>query len=370
VRICFLADAGSIHTYRFAKFFVDGGHEVKVISMRPARGEFKALSAELYANTLVSDRFLLHALANLVKAPRILREIRRFKPDILHVHDVFCYGPFALLSGRPYLVTPWGSDVLIASRKAGVLSAMVRRVIRRATTVLYDGGEHMRERLLELGAAAAGMQTFAFGVDVKLFVPDKRSDEVRRELGCTPEGHLVISTRNLEPVYDIACYVRAAAAVVQDAPGTRFIVVGDGSLRQELEALASELGVAEHVQFAGRVTMDQMSAYVASSDVYVSSSTSDAGIAASTAEAMASGVPAVITDFGDNGNWVRDGENGFLFPVGDAEALADRIVTLLRDPELRARCGKVNTAVIEERNNYYREMASVEELYRRLLAEG
>jgi glycosyltransferase involved in cell wall biosynthesis len=78
---------------------------------------------------------------------------------------------------------------------------------------------------------------------------------------------------------------------------------------------------------------------------------------------LACGFPAVITDFGDNSSWVQDGQNGYLFPVGDSSALADRIISLLGDTALRKRCGKLNASVILERNNYYKEMASVEQLY-------
>jgi glycosyltransferase involved in cell wall biosynthesis len=101
----------------------------------------------------------------------------------------------------------------------------------------------------------------------------------------------------------------------------------------------------------------------------VSTSLSDAGIAASTAEAMACGLPVVITDFGDNGRWVKNGEGGFLFRPGDHEALAQAIVWLLTHEGARSAFGRVNRTTIEQHNDYEKEMAKMERLYEELCVQ-
>lgn len=365
MRICFLADGRSIHTYRFVKYFVDRGHKVALISMRPVREDLRRLDLDLMETPLTTTRFIAFAAANLLKLPAVLSRIRRFNPDVLHVHDAFCYGFFAWLSRRPYILTPWGTDVLIMPNRNRAFRSLVCRAVRGASMILYDGGAHMLKRLRELGAPAEKLHVFAFGVDVRAFSPANRDEDTRRQLGAdSSQAGIVISTRNFEPVYDIATFIRASALILERRPHTRFVLVGDGSLRGELEAQARSLGVADRMLFTGRIPMDRMARCLASSDVYVSSSLSDAGIAASTAEAMASGMPAVITDFGDNGRWVRDGQNGFLFPSGDAETLARKVTELLAAPELRRACGAANVDIIRARNNYYVEMERVESLYR------
>jgi glycosyltransferase involved in cell wall biosynthesis len=97
--------------------------------------------------------------------------------------------------------------------------------------------------------------------------------------------------------------------------------------------------------------------------VYVSTSTADAGIAASTAEAMATELPVVISDSAENGLWIDDGANGFLFPTGDATVLADRLQRLVEDPALRARLGRAGRATIIARNDYDGEMRKMDALY-------
>ncbi len=98
-------------------------------------------------------------------------------------------------------------------------------------------------------------------------------------------------------------------------------------------------------------------------DVYVSTSLSDAGLAASTAEAMACGLPVVITDFGDNRKWIEDGESGFIVPLKDPKALAEKIIYLLKNKDIRREFGMRNRKIIEEKNNYYREMEKMENSY-------
>ncbi len=102
-------------------------------------------------------------------------------------------------------------------------------------------------------------------------------------------------------------------------------------------------------------------------DVYVSTSLSDAGIDASTAEAMACGLPVVVTDVADNKKWVDNGVNGFVVPVKDPKSLAEKIIYLLQNEDIRKKFGKINRKIIEERNNYYKEMKKMEDIYKELI---
>jgi glycosyltransferase involved in cell wall biosynthesis len=127
------------------------------------------------------------------------------------------------------------------------------------------------------------------------------------------------------------------------------------------------LGISQSVKFTGRIPNDELPEYLSSADIYVSTSLSDAGLAGSTAEAMACGLPVIITDFGDNGKWVEDEINGFLIPLRDPEALASKIIQLIRDEEIRDRFGRINRQIIEERNDWQKEMRKIEELYESLM---
>jgi glycosyltransferase involved in cell wall biosynthesis len=155
--------------------------------------------------------------------------------------------------------------------------------------------------------------------------------------------------------------------VLKEAPETKFVIAGKGSEEKKLKELAKSLGVEDNVKFVGFIRNDELPQYLNTVDVYVSTSLSDAGIAASTAEAMACGLPVVITDVADNKKWVEDGVNGFLVPIKDPKSLAERIIYLLRNEDVRKRFGKINREIIEERNNYYKEMEKMEDIYKELI---
>jgi len=101
-------------------------------------------------------------------------------------------------------------------------------------------------------------------------------------------------------------------------------------------------------------------------DVYVSTSLSDAGIAASTAEAMACGLPAVISATAENNKWIESNRNGFLFPAKNANKLAEILIRLISNAELCRKIGIAGRQTIIEKNDYGNEMAKMEKLYEKL----
>jgi glycosyltransferase involved in cell wall biosynthesis len=300
-----------------------------------------------------------------MRAGRAVRKIlARVRPHLLHVHSVGTYGVVGALSGRrPLVATAWGSDVLLTAR-APVKRMVIRAVLRRAELVTCDA-LHMREALLRLGVPAAKIRVVYFGTDPTKFRPgvDGAHIRARFRLGAGP---VIISLRSLEPIYDVATLIRAMPAVVREVPEARCLVVGDGTEREALQALVRSLGLSGTVSLAGAAPPEDMPAFLAAADIYVSTSRSDAGLAASTAEAMASALPVVVTASAENHLWVVEGKGGFLIPLGDAETLARRILDLIHQPAVRKAYGAHNREVIEDRNNYFREMAKMEDLYREI----
>jgi glycosyltransferase involved in cell wall biosynthesis len=194
-------------------------------------------------------------------------------------------------------------------------------------------------------------------------VGNKAEEKVRLGFSDSP---IVLSLRNLEKIYDVETLVQSIPYVLSEFAEVVFIIAGRGSQERHLKQLGLSLGVSEHVRFMGFISNDILPNYLNAADIYVSTSLSDAGISASTAEAMACEVPVVITDSGENKLWVEDGENAFLIPVRKPKALAERIVTLLRSDILRKKFGVGGRKIIQEKNNYYVEMEKMEKIYKEL----
>ncbi len=200
--------------------------------------------------------------------------------------------------------------------------------------------------------------------------PAKKDPKLKKELGFEEDARIVLSLRQLKPIYDIPTFIRSIPLIAEKEPRARFIVASDGPDKQSLVEMSKSLGVADKVRFTGFMSSEELQRYAASSDIYVSSSLSDAGLAASTAEAMASQVASVITDFGNNKDWIEDGVNGFLFPMKDHHALAEKVLFLIQHPDIARQYALKGRETIQERNNWRKQMESVERLYEQMILTG
>ncbi len=363
-RICYLGNAASVHTLRWANYFAEHNWEVDLITWhQPIKG------IEIHGGVAVHRVFSPpHSLARYGALLEIACLMRKICPDIIHAHYISTFGILAglysrLFGFRPLVLTAWGSYNLINSKR--LHRQLQKHAIGRAALITCDA-KHMVEVLVKLGAAREKIELIYFGTDAQRFKPGQRSRELRDKLGIA-DAPVVISLRNLSPIYDVESLIRSIPLVLKKVPETRFIVAGDGEQRESLKNLAQSLGVSNSVRFVGQIPNDELPQYLNASDIYVSTSLSDAGLAASTAEAMACGLPVVITDFGDNRRWVEDGVNGFIVPLRNHEALASKIIYLLQNEEKRREFGKANRQVIEERNNREKEMEKIGALYNELI---
>ncbi|MFA5386572.1 MAG: glycosyltransferase family 4 protein [Candidatus Paceibacterota bacterium] len=361
MKICFLTAVNSIHSKRWAQYFLEKGHQVYWLSLGiDNKNEISNINFYLIKKFPLK---FLRPLFYVVYLKKILREI---KPDILHVHQLWIDGLIGVLSGfHPLVVTPWGSDVLIG-QKSKIKRPLIEFILEKADLITTDG-ENTKAIIENLGINSQKIKRICFGVDVKKFKPEPESKELKRSLGIT-NSSTVISLRSLMPIYDLKTLIQAIPLILEKAKNAKFIIVGEGPEKEELLSTSRSLGVFDSVKFIGSISNEEIHKYLNLADVYVSTALSDSGIAASTAEAMACGLPVVVTDTGDNNRWIKNGENGFVIPIKNPEALAEKIIYLIRDKKLGEKIGGINRKVIEERNNYYKEMEKMERIYINLLS--
>jgi glycosyltransferase involved in cell wall biosynthesis len=174
----------------------------------------------------------------------------------------------------------------------------------------------------------------------------------------------LLSNRNLESHYNVECTLRAFALIRQRVPDARLIVAGDGSERHTLRELAAILAPGK-VDFVGAVAPENMPGLYDQADIFVNASDVD-NQPLSIIEAFASGLPVVTTNAGGIPDMVTDGETGLMVGRGDYEALADRVIRLLRDKDVatgiaaraREECGRYSWASVSGKwLRLYRELA-------------
>ncbi|MEO6445707.1 MAG: glycosyltransferase family 4 protein [Gemmatimonadaceae bacterium] len=156
-----------------------------------------------------------------------------------------------------------------------------------------------------------------------------------------------LSNRNLEPLYNVGCSIRAFGQVQRDVPDAELSIAGDGAERPRLEALVRELGL-RHVRFLGRVPPTEMPALYDAADVYINSPDID-NMPNSIIEAFAAGLPVVTTDAGGIPYIVRHESNALMVASGDADALGRAALRLVQEPALAERLAAVGRTECLER---------------------
>lgn len=302
---------------------------------------------------------------------RLLGLFREYRPHILHTHTGKA-GILGRLAGRamgiPIVIHTYHGHVLdgyYGALKTGV-ARQVERTLARLSTRLIAVSERVKADLVRHRVDdGSGIEVIPLGFDLEPFARAKRqSGEFRKELGLAPEHRLVGIVGRIFPIKNHRLFLQAAQRVARKETKTRFVIVGEGVLLEEMTALARELGLGERVFFTGW-RRDLPRIYADLDALVVSSHNEGTPVAA--IEAMAAGCPVVGTRVGGMPDLVTDGETGILVPPGDSEALAGRLLDVLNDREL-ARClGEQSAGRVLERYGIQRLVADVERLYDALL---
>ena len=234
--------------------------------------------------------------------PRLARWLRDVRADWIHAHYLTSHGTLAW-AARAFFRVPgrlvgsaWGSDILVAPSRSAVIRVVTSRVLRACTLTTSDS-QAMAARMRELGARE--VMVFPFGLEA---MPDESTAK---------EPWLFFANRGLEPAYAPHRVLQIFSSIAAWQPHARLVVANDGSLRSALEREAVSMGLAERVQFTGRLDGHQQDQWYARARWYLSLPETDS-VSVSVLEAMAHGCVPVLSDLAANRELVRDGENGLI----------------------------------------------------------
>jgi glycosyltransferase involved in cell wall biosynthesis len=197
------------------------------------------------------------------------------------------------------------------------------------------------------------------GVDTQRFAPVPDAHAVRRELNIAPTAPVVSIVAALRPEKNHALFLEVAQRVLRKMSDARFLIVGDGPCRAELEQLAKELAIENSVAFLG--ARDDVPRMLSVTNVFALTSHNEAN-PVSILEAMSVGRPVVATNVGSIHEVVDDGETGFLTPPGDADQFAACLIKLLNDPLLCQRMGDSGRQRVVEHWSLENMVAGYEQL--------
>jgi len=329
IRLAFLADGESVHTKRWLTYFVGKGYEVHLITStaKPIKGaKIHELRFSLARNTY----FHAHATFPL-RVLKIRKAVKEINPDILHAHYITNYGLCAALSGfHPFILSPWGSDIMIDPQRSQIKKLFIRFALKKADLVHTASA---RARLIELGCDPRKIFVHQWGVNTNRFSPKARSQSLQRRLGID-SGYSVLCARYWKPQYNVEVFIKAVPLVLRRMKNVKFVMLGGGPLESKLKNLARKLGVYEDILFVGRIPEEEMPKYLASVDLYVDTCPRrTSGVGQTARQAMACGTPQILTS--RPGTKSSDWFFGVTCKQLDHQDMAETIVRLLKNEKTR-----------------------------------
>lgn len=346
MKILFIAPSNSIHSKKWIDYFTDL-HEIYWISFYKKTIELKPTINYLEINSLYA---LLLNISKLIKFVN--------KSDLIHQHYLGKYSWLLLIFKKITFVSPWGSDVKFVQTKS-LKGFVIKKVLKKSKIITIDA-DYMSSHVLKFGEFKEKIKRINFGTDTTFFnyYPIKEKQEKQEK-----STYKIISLRNLEKIYcieDLICSMEILPLNLKNK--IHLDIYGDGNERKHLENLVESKGLNKIITFKGRYSYQNLPQLLKKYDLYISTSSSDAGLAASTSEAMSCGTLVLSSDNSENIYWIKG--NGMLYKTNDIKDLRDKIIDSinLNFEERKNLIENARKKIVSE-NDFIGQMEKMEKLY-------
>lgn len=366
MRVLYFSQDYTTHDFRFLSALSKTEHDIVYLPLERMKS---TENRELPEGVRMVQGWGQTETMRVFDVPFLRRRLRKLlgdiQPDVVHAGPVQKSALLTALTGYQPLVTmSWGSDLLMdAQRGMGRWSA--RFTLSRSAILVCDC-RAVRDVAVDLGMPEDRVVVFPWGVDLGHFRPD-HSVDLRKALGWE-DAFVLISTRAWEPLYGVDVVIDGFINAASIEANLRLLLLGAGSLEPVIRSKLENAGMLDRVHFAGQIGYDALPKHYRSADLYISASYSD-GSSISLLEAMACGVPALVSDIPGNREWITPEEEGWWFSKGDPKSLSRGILASVRDRNhLREMAGAVRNKA-EERANWQENFASLLDAYSLAVAQ-
>jgi len=366
LRILGIGDAKSRHFVRWAQRLAEQGHEVHIASSRynPREGEHDGLVVHQLQE--VDPLLRVPFVRRYRMIPALQRVAKEAKPDVVHSHYLLPYGYWTARAGlEPLVVSPWGKDAIVDAWSSPEAEGRARIGLAPDRALAYVvNSQALEDASVRLGADRAKFHRIFWHARIDNYSPQLADRSRWRDLGWPDDAVVCLSLRNFRPYSNLDIVLKAFSAAHTEVPELRlFSTAGGGWSRDEFDRLAQELGIEPHMAVRD-VHASELPAVNASADFAVSLADVDSS-PASLLETMASGVPVIAGLAPSMDEWIQSGHGGELVERHDVDAVAQAMVKLARDPELRRVYGERNLHEVHSR--FGDPTAQLEQVYREVL---
>jgi glycosyltransferase involved in cell wall biosynthesis len=361
MRVLYFSDNGSDHNRRFVEKITSFGHELFFLDITGQQPRFPMPPRAV--RITAHQTFPREAPPNVVRAflPELQSLISDLRLDLVHAGPMQSCGYLAALAGfHPLIVMSWGSDLLLHAERDATWRAAIELALRGADGFACDCEAVRSAGLRYASFPPTHIAMFPWGLEPGIFsaLGDKVPDWTPTH-GTTT----ILCTRSWEPLYDIEVLLEAFAMAYEMNKKLRLLLLGDGSQRDLIHKFIAERDLAGIVCTRQETHSSFMPRWFRAADVYVSCARSD-GTSISLLEAMATGLPVVVSDIPSNREWVTPDENGWLASVGSAQDFAEKLLRAASlDPEQAKTLRANNNQVIALRANWDQNFPALMNLY-------
>ncbi|WP_416729648.1 glycosyltransferase [Fictibacillus sp. JL2B1089] len=355
MKLLLLAPGRSIHTHKWALYFKQKGWEVKVATFQDHYSEENAKEID----TVILPKKLPGKLSYFGAVPFIKKLLRTFEPDIFHAHFLSSYGLIgALTDFHPYYVSVWGTDIFQFPQKNPLNRKMIEFTLNRADRICSTshvmGKETNKYTTKEISITP-------FGVDLDVFKPRPKENNPIIQIGIV---------KALSDKYGIGTLIKAFKKVHEKHLNTELVIVGGGPQLDDYKKLSDDLSIGDHVKFTGKIPNTEVPKFINQMDIFTVPSRDQESFGVAAVEAMACGVPVVVTNVGGLPEVVKEGDTGFIVPKEDPEKLATAINHLIENKEERKRMGKNGIVHVRKEYDWYENASRMEKLYQQTLRQS
>ena len=345
LKIAIVANANNIHTIRWVSGLKDKGHTVEIFSLKENN------SANYFGPEPPLDRRFIFNLGREVRktASCLQNLIDTFKPDIVHGFFLTNHGMYtSRITNYPTIVTAMGSDVLLMPNESKLLSWIIKNTAKKVD-VLVTVSKALTENIKTWGIDSSKLITSPLGIDINKFKPLNKEK-------------IVLFSRGFKEVYDPLTLVKAIPYVVSKIPDVKFVLCGEGPLREQCMLYLNEKGMMDSVEFLGYISNKDISTITGTSLVMVSPSLSD-GTPVSLLEGLACGCALVTSDIPANHFWTIKNKTGLLFETGNPENLGNVLVNVLNNNSLLKNVLVEGPKLVSKNADWGEGLSKIEKIY-------
>jgi len=309
-----------------------------------------------------------------LQAYRALRQtIRDWRPDVVHTHSAKAgvLGRYAAAKEKVPLIVHTIHGLPFHPYQSSLVNAVYRFAEKSAAARcqrLISVADAMTEKAVAAGIARPDkFQTIYSGMEMEPFLTDGGERvRIRSMLGIGPESTLIGKIARLFDLKGHVYLIDAFAALSRDHPLLRLLLVGDGTLKSDLEAQAERLNVADKISFAGLIPHDEVPGWIQAMDIVAHCSLRE-GLARVLPQALLCGKPTISFDVDGAKEVIKNGETGWLIPPADTQALINGLKEILAEPEKAKTLAGKGKALCRERFDWQVMARALMEVYARNL---